>query len=485
MAALDRGVERLRALVKTDEWDYCIVWKLGDDPSSFIEWRGCCCSGGNYGLFELANVKEEIGKDQYLFSQCRDKQVQHPIRTQACKKLSKFPLSIPLYSGIQGEVVLSNQARWHANSKNTSSNEVIGTHVLVPVAGGLVELFSTKLVPKNQHIIDFILAQYISVELETMVSHSCTELSVVEPLYKPFLDDCFNNLQPSICDLDSVSDTQLVSSFHPSLEGSSTSSNPPKDCQLVNASPGLVSCNTSPEKSSGRYLGNLNLKKMKDASCGFGSAKWAAETNDNLKGRKKTDKENYHSKNLITERNRRHRINHGLLTLRSLVPNISKMDKAATLSDAYDYIRELQKSVEKYQEEVRDLAEQECKIYRAEQEVPKLYRELKKTDDQPTIKQGDTRYHSSTNDKKQVKVEIEVSQIGSRDFLVKIICTQKRSGFLRLMQAMDSLGLQVIDANVTTSNGLVLNILKVEAFSNEIQPTTLKDSLMELFHQHG
>ena len=65
-------------------------------------------------------------------------------------------------------------------------------------------------------------------------------------------------------------------------------------------------------------------------------------------------------------------------------------------------------------------------------------------------------------------MKIEVSQIGTRDFLVKIICTQKRGGFLRLMQAMDSFGLQVTDANVTTSNGLVLNVLKAEVILFEI-----------------
>ena len=143
MAALDQALERLRVLVKNNVWDYCIVWKLGDDPSrlnvklskfvlqfsllssrnsscplsfflfclkrsllayrfvdlfidcSFIEWRGCCCSGGNW----LENVKEESGKDQYLFAQCRDGHFKHPIRTKACEKLAKFPLSIPLYSG--------------------------------------------------------------------------------------------------------------------------------------------------------------------------------------------------------------------------------------------------------------------------------------------------------------------------------------------------------------------------------------------------
>lgn len=57
---------------------------------------------------------------------------------------------------------------------------------------------------------------------------------------------------------------------------------------------------------------------------------------------------------------------------------------------------------------------------------------------------------------------MEVSQIGQRDFLIKIICEQKRGGFARFMEAIDSLGLQVADANVTTFCGQVLNILKVE-----------------------
>lgn len=33
MEALKRAVEWLRPLVKTEEWDYCVIWKLGDDPS--------------------------------------------------------------------------------------------------------------------------------------------------------------------------------------------------------------------------------------------------------------------------------------------------------------------------------------------------------------------------------------------------------------------------------------------------------------------
>ncbi|KAI9198591.1 hypothetical protein LWI28_018719 [Acer negundo] len=57
---------------------------------------------------------------------------------------------------------------------------------------------------------------------------------------------------------------------------------------------------------------------------------------------------------------------------------------------------------------------------------------------------------------------VEVNQIGERDFLIKYICEQKWGGFARLMEVIHSLGLQTVEVNVTTSNGIVLNSFKVD-----------------------
>lgn len=36
MKRLDGAVEWLRPFAETKCWDYCVVWKLGDDPSRFL-----------------------------------------------------------------------------------------------------------------------------------------------------------------------------------------------------------------------------------------------------------------------------------------------------------------------------------------------------------------------------------------------------------------------------------------------------------------
>ncbi|KAL7113669.1 hypothetical protein ACP275_04G074900 [Erythranthe tilingii] len=178
----------------------------------------------------------------------------------------------------------------------------------------------------------------------------------------------------------------------------------------------------------------------------------------------KLEKGVFKSKNLVTERNRRKRIKAGMFALRSLVPKITKMDRAATLGDAADYIEELLETIVNYEDELKAMEEEE-------------YFDKVSFDE---LKSAEKKKEGPSDQMTPIKVLVEVSQLGTRDFLVKIVCKQKRGGFSRLMEAMDSLGLQVTDSNVTTFNGSVLTVLKVEAKTMEVEPNSLKHLLVQL-----
>ncbi|GMI63871.1 hypothetical protein HRI_000056400 [Hibiscus trionum] len=66
-------------------------------------------------------------------------------------------------------------------------------------------------------------------------------------------------------------------------------------------------------------------------------------------------------------------------------------------------------------------------------------------------------------------------------FLLKVFSEHKPGGFVRLMEALDSLGLEVTNANVNSFRGLVSNVFKVEKKDSEmIQADHVRESLLEL-----
>ncbi|CAA2934891.1 transcription factor bHLH35-like [Olea europaea subsp. europaea] len=61
------------------------------------------------------------------------------------------------------------------------------------------------------------------------------------------------------------------------------------------------------------------------------------------------------NRNIVSERNRRKKLNERLYALRSIVPNITKMHKESIVEDAIDYIQKLQEEERKIQAEISDL----------------------------------------------------------------------------------------------------------------------------------
>ncbi|ESQ35798.1 hypothetical protein EUTSA_v10007639mg [Eutrema salsugineum] len=425
MKSGERVKEFLRPFVDSRDWDLCVIWKLGDDPSRFIEWVGCCCSGSHIDKnIKHEKVEEGIERKQ-TGSICRDEHNKHYIRSLACEALTHFPLFMPLYPGIHGEVVMSKSPKWLVNSGPGSKKDIFSTRVLIPVRDGLVELFSFTMKPVDESMVDMIIRR----------CNAC---------FEPFPEQ---KLQFRII---SKAEESMSSGVNLSFEGggSSSVSNPLSENQTLFG---------NQNARCGEHLPCLVVNKEEDV---------VMQDTIDLKDNKKPPKENFKSKNLHSERKRRDRINQRMYALRAVVPRITKMNKIGIFSDAVDYINELLVEKQKLEDELSGINEIECREIAAEEESAIANPEAEKVS-------------SKVNKKVNDEVNFEVHEIGERDFLIRVAQEHKRDGFKRLIEAVDSCGLEIIDVNFTRLDLTVMTVLNVKANKDGISAGNLRDLLLK------
>ncbi|KAI9392324.1 hypothetical protein POPTR_006G074900v4 [Populus trichocarpa] len=172
------------------------------------------------------------------------------------------------------------------------------------------------------------------------------------------------------------------------------------------------------------------------------------------------------SKNIVSERNRRKRLNERLFALRAVVPNISKMDKASIIKDAIDYIQELHKQERRIQAEILELESGKLKkdpgfdVF--EQELPALLRSKKKKIDDRFCDFG-----GSKNFSRIELLELRVAYMGEKTLLVSLTCSKRTDTMVKLCEVFESLRVKIITANITTVSGRVLKTVFIEADEEE------------------
>nr|DAD48799.1 TPA_asm: hypothetical protein HUJ06_018736 [Nelumbo nucifera] len=162
----------------------------------------------------------------------------------------------------------------------------------------------------------------------------------------------------------------------------------------------------------------------------------AATTTTKSENKTKGDR----SRTLVSEGRRRSRMKEKLYALRSLVPNITKMDKASIVGDAVLYVQELQTQANKLRAEIAELESS----FKGEERYQSL------------IVDSPTKTKQAFAQKKHHPVcrqilKMDIFQVEERGFYVRVECNKGEGVTVALYKALESLtGFHLQSSNCAT-----------------------------------
>ncbi|CAH9134243.1 unnamed protein product [Cuscuta epithymum] len=190
---------------------------------------------------------------------------------------------------------------------------------------------------------------------------------------------------------------------------------------------------------------DLEASVVKEADSSRGAEEEVqAEKRPRKRGRKPANGREEPLNHVEAERQRREKLNQRFYSLRAVVPNVSKMDKASLLGDAITYINELKSKLESSELYIDDL----------KMKLESSNRELLAAGSNTSSNKAE-RPKKSTSQMIPTDMEVEVKIMGW-DAMIRIQCNKNNHPAARLMVALKELDLDVTHASVSVVNDLMI-----------------------------
>ncbi|KAK6267085.1 hypothetical protein QUC31_017922 [Theobroma cacao] len=198
-------------------------------------------------------------------------------------------------------------------------------------------------------------------------------------------------------------------------------------------------------------------------------------------GDQKGKKKGMPAKNLMAERRRRKKLNDRLYMLRSVVPKISKMDRASILGDAIDYLKELLQRINDLHNELESTPPGSL--------MPPSSSFHPLTPTPPTLpcRVKEELCPSSLPSPKSQPAKVEVRVREGRAVNIHMFCARRPGLLLSTMRALDNLGLDIQQAVISCFNGFALDVFRAEQCreGQDVLPEQIKAVLLDSAGFHG
>ncbi|KAJ7528909.1 hypothetical protein O6H91_15G025500 [Diphasiastrum complanatum] len=509
--------ERLRSIVGIKGWEYVVYWKISDDQR-FAEWVGCCCVGTSSQGLHHALESDVFSSAPYFEGstvRCPDLYVSHAV-TKTCLMLSEMPTSVPLdQTGSFGQVLLSGQPLWTHYPVSTDpglGQDKLQTKVYIPTQNGIIELGISSHVVENAALIQYVKSRcgdtWQEFNVRDVTRTSLQSFHIPLRNDKGLLDtnDLLGGSNVSPLDLSSESalslgygrdnmqgyqsslDQQPFKMFYPSHGAAGgTGELVERNLQLNTASEGnqVQWCSSTDSHPWGVPDGPLSEQ--------FSSQ--VAHTHLSLFGQeKRVPLTGHHS---VQEQYEGSGDSSRLeKNLSAFVQNFHEISvpvvPAQTFHAASESPRGSGLSKENSDRDIK---------HETRAESSDCSEQIDDEDEKGVPRSG--RRHLSKNlvaERKRRKklndrlyslralvpkiTKVEVSKMDAHLFTLRIFCEKRPGVFVKLLQALDTLGLDVLHANITTFRGLVLNVFNAEIRDKELmQAEQVKETLLEMTSQ--